>query len=90
MEEKLLQQLLTEFRELKNTVEQRFDGIDKQFQGIEKKFDGIDQKFQGIDKRFEEMEKRLDGLATGQKELYLLTRTLEERTAVISSTVTRL
>lgn len=42
-----------------------------------------------MEKRLDSVEKKVEGLESGHKELYLLTRSLEEKTGVISGTLVR-
>ncbi|WP_240420424.1 hypothetical protein [Paenibacillus periandrae] len=74
MSDLILQQILTELKEIKveqvNTtqrfdrLENRFDALEVRFDGLEVRFDGLEARFDGLEARFDGLEARFDGLET--------------------------
>ncbi len=52
----------TEFREWRDSVDDRFDAIDRRFEAIDRRFDAIDRRFDAIDQRLDGMDRRFDGI----------------------------
>ena len=55
MEEKILNQILLEIREMKISTNEKLEKIDERFEKIDERFEEIDEKFEKIDERFEEI-----------------------------------
>ena len=65
MSEIILNQILTELKEIKHeqaVTNQRIDGLDKRIETMDKRIDGLDKRIEKIDKRIDDNTSRLDSL----------------------------
>ncbi|GKV69687.1 hypothetical protein NCCP2716_21850 [Sporosarcina sp. NCCP-2716] len=67
MSEVLLQQILSELKDVKTgqqRAEKRFDTIDERLNAMDARFDGIDKRLDAMDKRFDSMQGQIDSMQT--------------------------
>ena len=57
--ERLEQRTDAGFRELREEMDRRFDGVDTRFDGIDRRFDGIDRRFETLEGRLYAMHRML-------------------------------
>ncbi|GAA4072392.1 hypothetical protein [Amphibacillus indicireducens] len=65
MSEVILNQILTELKEIKHeqvVTNQRIDRLDKRIDGLDQRIEMMDKRIDGLDQRIEMMDKRIDGL----------------------------
>ncbi len=55
-------QLQTDMRDLRDSMDKKFDAVNVRFDAVDRKFEAMDRRFDAADRKFEAMDRRFDAV----------------------------